>query len=230
MRNITVVIADRHPVVLQGLSKLLGAQADFNIVASCVDGLSCAEAVRNLAPDIAILDGLMPGVIGPEVLSIVKAEKPSTRFVFFISSEIERELVMSTAVDGYSIISKDVAPEILVQSLRQIAEGQRLLPVPAVEQAVLREQHTITETALAVLTDRERQIMRLVSAGLSNKEIGRRLNITDGTIKVHLHHIFQKLEISNRTVLATIAISQDDGVGLAPEHEPTRVRRGQKQT
>ena len=228
MRSIAIVIADRHPVVLQGLSKMLGAHSDFNIVASCSDGPGCVEAVRKFAPDIAIVDGSMPGVTRPEVLSIVNAEHPSTRFVFFTSSEVERELVMSAGADGYSVISKDVTPEILVQSLRQIAEGQRLLPLLAADQAAFREQGTITESALAVLTDRERQIMRLVSEGLSNKEIGRRLNITDGTIKVHLHHIFQKLEISNRTVLAAIAISQDDGAGLVavPEHEPSRPRRG----
>jgi two-component system nitrate/nitrite response regulator NarL len=77
-----------------------------------------------------------------------------------------------------------------------------------------REQRNLatTESALAVLTDRERQIMALVSEGLSNKEIGRRLNIADGTIKVHLHHVYQKLEISNRTVLAALAISHHDGV------------------
>jgi two-component system nitrate/nitrite response regulator NarL len=225
MRRITVVIADRHPVVLQGLSHVLGAHSDFKIVASCNGGPGCVEAIRNLAPDIAILDGSMPGVTGPEILSIVNAENPSTRFVFFTSSEVERELVMSAAADDYSFISKDVAPEILVQSLRQIARGRRLLPLPTVDQAALREQSTITENALAVLTDRERQIMRLVSEGLSNKEIGRRLNITDGTIKVHLHHIFQKLEISNRTVLAAMAISQDDGAGRVPEHESPRLRR-----
>ena len=225
MRRITVVIADRHPVVLQGLSYVLGAHSDFKIVATCNDGPGCVEAIRNLAPDIAILDGSMPGVTGPEILSIVNAESPSTRFVFFTSSEVERELVLSAAADDYSFISKDVAPEILVQSLRQIARGRRLLRLPTVDQAALREQSTITENALAVLTDRERQIMRLVSEGLSNKEIGRRLNITDGTIKVHLHHIFQKLEISNRTVLAAMAISQDDGTGLVPEHESSRLRR-----
>ena len=225
MRRIIVVIADRHPVVLQGLSHVLGAHSDFKIAASCTDGPGCVEAIRNLAPDIVILDGSMPGVTGPEILSIVRAENPSTRFVFFTSSEVERELVMSAAADDYSFISKDVAPEILVQSLRQVARGRRLLALPTVDQAALREQSTITENALAVLTDRERQIMRLVSEGLSNKEIGRRLNITDGTIKVHLHHIFQKLEISNRTVLAAMAISQDDGTGLVPEHESSRLRR-----
>lgn len=227
MRSITVVIADRHPVVLQGLSNVLGAHSDFNIVASCTDGPSCIEAIRNLAPDIAILDGSMPGVTGPEILAIKNAENPSTQFVFFTASEVERELVMSAAADGYSYISKDVAPEILVQSLRQVAGGRRLLPLlPTADQAVCREQSAITENALAVLTDRERQIMRLVSEGLSNKEIGRRLNITDGTIKVHLHHIFQKLEISNRTALAAMAISQDDGAGVVPEHESSRIRRG----
>ena len=224
MRRITVVIADRHPVVLQGLSNVLGAHADFIIVASCRDGPGCVEAVRNLAPDIAILDGSLSGATGPEIPSIANAESPSTRFVFFISSEVERELVMSTAADGYSVISKDVSPEILVQSLRQVAGGRRLLLLPTADQAV-REQIAITESALAVLTDRERQIMRLVSEGLSNKEIGRRLNISDGTIKVHLHHIFQKLEISNRTVLAAMAISQDDGGGVIPEHETSRIRR-----
>ena len=74
MRRITVVIADRYPVVLQGLSNVLGAHSDFKIVATCNDGPGCVEAIRNLAPDIAILDGSMPGVTGPEILSIVNAE------------------------------------------------------------------------------------------------------------------------------------------------------------
>ncbi|MCK1636914.1 response regulator transcription factor [Bradyrhizobium sp. 157] len=226
MRSITVVIADRHPVVLKGLSNVLGAHSDFKIVASFTDGPGCVEAIRNLAPDIAILDGSMPGVSGREILSIVNPENPSTRVVFFISSEVEHELAMSATADGFSFISKDVAPEILVQLLRQIAGGRRLLPLSMADQAAFREQSAITENALAVLTDRERQIMRLVSEGLSNKEIGRRLNISNGTIKVHLHHIFQKLEISNRTVLAAIAISQNDGADVVPEHESSRVRRG----
>jgi two-component system nitrate/nitrite response regulator NarL len=207
------VIADRHPVVLHGLSNVLGAHRDFNIVACCSDGTSCIEALRSLAPDIAILDISMPGVTWLEILSIVNSESLSTRLVFFTASNEDCEVVMAAAADGYSVIPKDVAPEVLVQSLRQVAAGQRLLPLPSSEQAVSREQSAITENALTTLTDRERQIMRLVSEGLSNKEIGRRLNITDGTIKVHLHHIFQKLEISNRTVLAALAISQNDRAG-----------------
>jgi two-component system, NarL family, nitrate/nitrite response regulator NarL len=213
MRCTSVVIADRYPMVLLGLSAVLAAHRDFSVVASCSDGPSCIEALRNFVPDIVILDVSMPGVTGPEILSIVNSQNLSTRLVFLTASDEDTELAMSAAGDGYSIIPKDVAPEVLVRSLRRIAEGQRLLPLPSSGQAVSRGQSAITGNALTTLTDRERQIMRLVSEGLSNKEIGRRLNIADGTIKVHLHNIFQKLEISNRTVLAALAIAQNERAG-----------------
>src|SRR5204862_4472484 len=110
---------------------------------------------------------------------------------------------------------------------RQVANGQRLLPLCS-DQAVSRPRESIAfaENVQSVLTYRERQIMRLVSEGLSNKEIGRRLNIADGTIKVHLHHIFQKREVSNRTVLATLAMLHNDSVGVPPENEDPRIRSG----
>jgi two-component system, NarL family, nitrate/nitrite response regulator NarL len=210
MRCASVVIADRYPVVLQGLTNALTAESGFNVVACCSNGTHCIEAIRSLVPDIAILDISLPGLTGLEILAIANSENLSTRLVFFTESVEDRELIVSAAAGAYAVILKDVALEILVQSLRQVADGQRLLPQLPSDQAVSREKRNIavTETALTVLTDRERQIMRLVSGGLSNKEIGRRLNITDGTIKGHLHNIFQKLEISNRTVLAALAISQ----------------------
>jgi RNA polymerase sigma factor (sigma-70 family) len=181
-----------------------------------------------LVPDIAILDISLPGLSGLEILSVANSEGLSTRLVFFTASVEDHELVISAAAGAYGVILKDVAVEILVQSLQQVADGQRLLPLPTPDQAVSREQRNIaiTENVLTVLTGRERQIMRLVSEGLSNKEIGRRLNIVDGTIKVHLHNIFQKLEISNRTVLAALAISHNDSVGDPPENEVHPIRNG----
>src|SRR6266702_7440504 len=212
MRCTSLVIADRHPVVLQGLTSVLVAQNGLKVVACCSDGHSCIEAIRSLVPDIAIIDISMPGLTGLEILTIANSEGLSTRLVFFTASVEDRELVISAAAGAYGVILKVVAPEILVQSLRQVADGQRLLPLLPSDQTVPRERGTIaiTENVLTVLTDRERQIMSLVSEGLSNKEIGRRLNIADGTIKVHLHHIYQKLEISNRTVLAALAILHND--------------------
>jgi two-component system, NarL family, nitrate/nitrite response regulator NarL len=218
MPCIRVVIADRHPVVLQGLTKLLGAESGFKVVACCSDGTNCIEAIRSLVPDIAILDISMPGLTGVDILAIANSESLPTRLVFFAASIDQNELVMAAAAGAYGVILKDVAPGILVQSLRQVAAGHRLLPRLSSEQAGHREQGNVAirENVLAVLTDRERQIMRLVSEGLSNKAIGRRLNLADGTIKVHLHNIYQKLEINNRTVLAALAISQNDRQSAGP--------------
>jgi two-component system nitrate/nitrite response regulator NarL len=201
--RINVLIADSCPVVVQGLRKALGAQRNFKIVACCGDGMSCIEAIRNLRPDIAVLDISMPGLTGLELLSIVNSEGSSTRVVFFTASVEDSELVELAAAGAYGVIQKNAALEFLVKSLQQVADGQRLFPLPCSDQ-VSREQSAVT----AALTNREHQIMCLVSEGLSNKEIGRRLNISDGTIKVHLHHIYEKLEISNRTALAAVAISQ----------------------
>lgn len=220
MRCTSLVIADRHPVVLRGLTSVLGARNGFKVVASCIDGPSCIEAIRRLVPDIAILDISMPGLTGLEILTIAHSERISTRLVFFTAFVHDRELVMAVAGGAYGIIQKEVALETLMQSLRQVAAGQRLLPLPSPGQVVSWKQEraniAISENVRTVLTERERQIVALVSEGLSNKEIGRRLHLADGTIKVHLHHIFQKLEISNRTVLAAFAISHNDDAGVLP--------------
>jgi two-component system, NarL family, nitrate/nitrite response regulator NarL len=205
-----VLIADRYPVVLEGLRQVLGAQPDFRIVACCGDGTSCLKTIRDSTPDIALVDASMPDVAGMDMLAIAGAEKLATRLVFFLSSVEDRDLKMLLAAGAYGVIPKEAAPEILLHALRRVARGQRLLPSVMSDHIDSREQAASTEKPLAVLTDRERQIMRLVSEGLSNKEIGRRLNLTDGTIKVHLHNIFQKLEINNRTVLAALAISQNE--------------------
>jgi two-component system, NarL family, nitrate/nitrite response regulator NarL len=210
MRCIRVAVADRHPIVLQGLSCVLGAQRDFRVVARCGDAGSCIEAIRTFVPDIAILDVSMLDASGPKILAIANSEKLPTRFVFFAACVEDRHLRMLDAAGAYAVVSQDVNPETLVRILRQVADGRRPLSLPLTDLVASPEQGEISEKVLKGLTDRERQIIRLVSEGLSNKEIGRRLKITDGTIKVHLHHVFQKLDISNRTALAALAVSKDD--------------------
>jgi len=225
MSRTTVVIADRHPVVLCGLGVLLGAHRDFRIVASCSDGPGCVEALRNLAPDLAIVDVALPGLSGLDLISVTNSERLQTRLVFFAASGQDRELVVASAINGHNLLSKEMAPEEFLEALRQIASGQGVTPSFRPEQA-LPVDHGL-ESALTTLTDRERQIARLVSEGLSNKAIGRRLNITDGTIKVHLHHVFQKLQVSNRTVLAALAAPRSGVAGpLQLKRARSRQRRG----
>jgi two-component system nitrate/nitrite response regulator NarL len=207
MDYIRIVIAHPHPVIVQGLSSVLEAQREFRIVARCADAASCIEAIRMFKPHIAIAGISMPGIGGLEILAFENSEDASTRVVLFATAVEERDLQTLAGAGACAVLRQDVDLEILVQVLRQVAGGQRLR---SSDRVASEEQGTIAEKAAPALTDRERQIMRLVSEGLSNKEIGRRLNLTDGTIKVHLHHIFQKLEVTNRTALAAFAISQDD--------------------
>ena len=187
-----VVIADPHPIILKGLAAVLEAEPDFKIVAHCADSASCIEAIRKVLPDIAIVD-----VSLPEILAVISSEGLPTRIVLFTALE-KPALRLFHAVGVHAVVRKDADPQSLLQTLRQVASGQKVLQQPGGD----------AEKAITALTDRERQILRLVSEGLSNKEIGRRLKIADGTIKVHLHNIFQKLQVSNRTALAAVYLSQ----------------------
>jgi len=207
MRRIRIVIADRHPIVLQGIRSVLATQRDFAIAASCSDAASCIEAIRFLVPDVALVDAALPDAGWQQILAVAKAAGPAPAVVFFAGIAADGEL-QRLALDGACVVlSKDSDAEMLVATLRKAAQGQAAAS-PSNGQA--NEEPRADDKPLTQLTDRERQIMRLVSEGLSNKEIGRRLNLADGTIKVHLHHIFQKLDISNRTVLAALAISRNE--------------------
>ena len=199
----SVLIADQYPVVLQGLSSVLGTLPDFTVVARCTDKETLIDAIRIFMPDIAILDISMPGIGWREIHSIANSKSlgmRSTRVVLFTASAEEDKLVTLATAGAYGFIAKDAEPELLVQALRQVANGQRLLPLS-------RSGRASTERNARLLTERERQIMRWVSEGLSNKEIARQLNISEGTIKVNLHHIFEKLAIKHRTALAALAKS-----------------------
>lgn len=219
MHRIRVVIADRHPIVRQGLANVLGTVRDFRLVACCGDGPSCIEAIRLFVPEIAIVDPTLPDIGGAEILAAARAENLRTRLVFFTGCVHESDIASLASRGAYSVISKDIGPELLLQILRQVAHNHRLSQ-PSSYKLELAQEITNKAKATHALTDREHQIMRLVSEGLSNKEIARRLNLTDGTIKVHLHHVFQKLEVSNRTVLAILAISQIDMLDPPREDRP----------
>jgi two-component system nitrate/nitrite response regulator NarL len=203
-RCVSIVIADRQPVVLYGLRAVLRSEGDFNVVASCHDGAACIRSIRNLCPDLALLDISQPSPIGYEVLAAVKGEQLSTRVVYLSSSSDAQDAAGAIANGAYGIIPKEAAPQLLVRWLRQVASGLRLLlPVRAASDA--HGYAARSESEGLPLTQREGEIMRLVCAGLSNKEIGRELNLSDGTIKIHLHHIYQKLSIHNRAALAFLA-------------------------
>ena len=209
MRRTRLVIADRHPIFLEGLTSVFATAPDFEIVASCSDGASCVEAIRNSGSDIALLEDAFPDVTSAEILAMIDGERLSTRVVFFAAEGKPGDLAPPIAAGACGVISKHTSPEMLVQSLRMVADGGSLpAGAPPDLLAANKEAGGGVANVLSALTEREREIMRLVSEGLSNKAIARRLSLSQGTIKVHLHHIYRKLDINNRTVLAALAMSQ----------------------
>ncbi|MCA1457384.1 response regulator transcription factor [Bradyrhizobium sp. BRP22] len=205
MRRIRLVIADRRPVVLQGFASLFAAESDFEVVASCLDGASCLEAVRTLAPDVVLVDDGFSDVTASEMLAVANAENLPTRLVFYTASVARGDLAAAIAAGACNAISMRAKPETVLQSLRLVAPRPDRGPA---------ENGAFGEDVLAVLTVEERKIMRLVAYGLSNKEIARQLDVPPGTIKADLDRIFQKLQINNRRQLAALALSRlSSGIG-----------------
>ncbi|MDH2351228.1 LuxR C-terminal-related transcriptional regulator [Bradyrhizobium sp. SSUT112] len=208
-KRIRLVIVDRQPIVLQGLKSILRAQQGFDVVASCRDGTSGLEAIRNLMPDSALLADTLPDLTVSEILAIAKAENLSARLLFFTESDSvsDHDLTAALAAGACSAISKCASADTMLRQLRLLTKcsvsPQQFDHSPTGKDA---DDGGRIEKTLEVLTHRERQIVHLVSEGMSNKEIARQLNVSPGTVKVHLYNIFQKLEITNRTVLATLAL------------------------
>jgi two-component system nitrate/nitrite response regulator NarL len=206
---ISIVVADDHPVVLHGVAGILRIQEDMNILAACSDGASAANAIRQFAPDVAVLDIAMPDVSGLNVLSSVIASGLDTKVVFLTALATDDQILTAIANGARGIVLKDAAFESLVACVREVAAGRQWFPVDLVETALRRDTQQRAESRRFVqrLTEREQEIVLLVAEGLSNKEIARRINLTEGTIKIHLHNIYDKLEVPNRTALTALAIT-----------------------
>jgi two-component system, NarL family, nitrate/nitrite response regulator NarL len=211
-RVTSIVVADDHPVVLHGVADLLRSQGDFKIVAMCHDGLSAISAIRTSRPDLAVLDIAMPGKTGLEVLTAIATDGAATKVIFLTATATNSQILTAIARGAKGVLLKDTAPQDLISCVREVAAGKDWLPTAIVDAALEQEtgrrlQREIIEGSL---TDREREVMRLVAEGLANKEVGRRLGVSEGTVKIHLHKIYEKLGVPNRTALAAVAIAHRD--------------------
>jgi two-component system nitrate/nitrite response regulator NarL len=215
-RSISIVVADDHPVVLHGLADVLRANSDINVVAVCSDGATALEAIRKWSPNVAVLDILMPVLTGLDVLARIVADGLATKVVFLTATASDAQLVRAVSDGAQAIVLKEEALSELVQCIRAVAEGRLWLPLGVINAALEREQKrkSTSQILTQLLTIRERQVVLLIADGLSNKEVGRRLQLSEGTVKIHLHNIYQKLQVNNRTALATLAITHRDELAL----------------
>ena len=214
-RPVSLVLADDHPVVLHGIAAILQSEPEINVAELCADGIAAAKAIRQHVPDVAVLDIKMPGMTGLDVLSTILAEGLSTKVVFLSAAASDAQILTAITRGAKGIILKDVAPESLAQCVRQVAGGGTWFPTDLVDAAMERELGRRVQSArlLEALTVRERQVVVSLCEGNSNKQIARELNLTEGTVKIHLHNIYNKLGVMNRTALTALTIVHRDQLG-----------------
>jgi len=204
----SVVLADDHPFMRAGVEAVLrGTQ--FNVVAMANDGDEALVAVSKHDPDICIFDIRMPKRSGVEVLQAMR-EKGDTRPVVLLTAALEdRSLLGAVRAGVNAIVLKDGAEDALLNALEKVAAGQKSIPENLLQRALDLSLTGGKADPLAPLAPRERQIASHVGRGLRNREIAEALAMSEGTVKVYLHTIYQKLGIKNRTELALIAHEQE---------------------
>jgi DNA-binding NarL/FixJ family response regulator len=210
---IRLVLADPHPLLLDGLTALFRKEADMKVVARCGTGEETLQAVQKHRPDVLIFDISLHGKDGFAVLQEIARRQLPTRAVL-LTSELNDKAAVKAVRSGVSgIVLKEMAPSLLVQCVRKVHAGQQWLERSFVGRVLdkLVQQDGSRQEIERMLTERELEIVRLITRGLRNKEIAQQLFVSEGTIKVHLHHIYTKLHINNR--LALFRYAHTEGLG-----------------
>jgi DNA-binding NarL/FixJ family response regulator len=196
--DITVVLIDDHPLVLNGLEQLLASGQDFRVLAKCGTAAEGLRAVRSLDPDVVVLDLCLPDQNGLEVLrSLDATTRPAV--VVLTASDDEEELLQAVRCGARGVVLKATAPRVLEECIQTIHAGGQWLNVEGVDLSERLERRQTIEGELGErLTPREMEIFRLAAAGLDNEAIAAGLAISVGTTKIHLHHVYDKLQLSGR--------------------------------
>jgi len=200
---ISLILADDHALILDGLENLFRLEPDFQVLARCTDGVETLKAVRQHRPDVLILDIRMPRKDGLEVAREMQKEELPTRVVLLTAALDDKEMLEAARLGVQGIVLKEMPPHLLVQCVRKVYAGEQWIEkgsAARILEKMLRREAGAREVA-EVLTVREIAIVRLVAAGLHNKEIADKLCISEGTVKVHLHNIFEKLMVDSRVAL-----------------------------
>jgi two-component system, NarL family, nitrate/nitrite response regulator NarL len=211
MNMIRLVLADDHPIVLAGLTRLLSLEADFDVRGTAANGVEALRLVRELRPDVLVLDLRMPVKDGLAVLREMASEKLATHVVVLTATD-EGEVAEAIELGARGVMLKDMAPQLLVRCIREVAAGRRWVDRASATQTVNRLlQREAAVNALArTLTSRELEVARMVGKGMHNKLVAAKLSITEGTAKLHLHHVYEKLQVDGR--LGLIRYLQSHGL------------------
>lgn len=201
---IRILLVDDHPVVRAGLSGLLVSQPDFQIVGEAANGLEALSLLEQTGADVVLMDLRMPQMDGVTAIRQVRARFPKVQILVLTTYDTDSEIVRAIEAGATGYLLKDVPREELFRAVRLCAKGEAVLSPPVAARLLGRMRAPIEET----LSVRELEVLALVAKGFSNKEVARKLKISEATVKTHLLHTFDKLGVDDRTAAVTVALER----------------------
>lgn len=205
--TIRVVVADDHPIFVGGLVQLFQSESNFKLVAKCTDAEEVLPAVLRHSPDVLLLDLQMPKKSGLELMRDLAKAGITIPVVLLTGSITDDEMVEALRLGVRGVLLKEMAPRLLLECLKKVHAGGQWIERSSIGRAIekmLRREESMQEVT-KLLTKRELDMVRMVARGLRNREIADELSIKEGTVKMHLYSIFQKLKLSNRVELTLYA-------------------------
>jgi two-component system NarL family response regulator len=196
-----IVIADDHPVFRAGLRNLLNQQPDMVVVGEAADGAEVVTVCAQTRPDVTLLDLRMPVADGPHAIAQLVQRDPGARVIVLTTYDGDEDIYRAVKAGARGYLLKDTFPEGILSAIRHVAAGGQLFPEAVAAKLAGRR-------ADSALTTRELAVLQLVARGLINREIQTALGMAEGTLKNHLKRIFEKLEVTDRTEAALVAVKR----------------------
>ncbi len=207
MKHIDVLLVDDHPVVRQGLRTFLDLQPDIQVVGEAADGIEAVAQAERLQPDVVLMDLVLPALDGIGAIRRIRTLSPSTKVLVLTSFGEDSRIFPAIKAGAAGYLLKDVEPQELAGAIRRVCDGEGLLH-PAVAARVMRELAGEGAAASERLTARELDVLELLAAGRSNREIAAELVLSEKTVKTHVSNILAKLHLPDRTQAALYAVRE----------------------
>ena len=204
METINILLVDDHPVVREGLAGMLSGQPDFDVVGEASDGAQAMVLHESLLPDVTLMDLRMPGTDGVTAIQGILQKRPSANILVLTTYDSDADIVRAIEAGATGYLLKDTPREELFRAVRAAARGESVLAPAVAARLMVRMRAPAEEN----LSGREIEVLQLVAKGNSNREVGRTLHISTATVKTHLIHIFDKLDVDDRTAAVTVALER----------------------
>jgi two-component system nitrate/nitrite response regulator NarL len=215
--KIRVLLVDDHTLFRSGIKSLLQRTDDFEVVGEAGDGLEGIKRVRSLKPDVALLDLHMPGISGLEAVKVISEEMPEVNVLMLTVSEDAQDLMEALRAGACGYLLKNIETDTLVDAIRKAAQGESVVSQQMTAKLIQGVRNPPKAEPAAVERDRfsprERDILASLAQGESNKEIARKLDLAESTVKIHVQNIFKKLNMSSRVQVALYAVENGYGQG-----------------